>query len=445
MKVGAHTADVATATERHRVTDFVALTKPRLNLLVLMTTLAGLYLAAPSGVPFAILVHTLVGTALVAGGAAALNQVWERKTDRVMRRTADRPIPGGRLRAGEGTTFGVLLAVVGLAELAWAVNVMSAVVAGATLVSYVLVYTPLKPHTSLATLIGAIPGALPPVIGWAAATGEVTLPASVLFGIVFLWQMPHFLAIAWMHRGDYAAAGIPLLPVLEPDGRRTGQQALLYAAALLPVSLLPVAVGLADVPYVIVATSLGVGFIWLAASFARHRSIYTARGLFLFSITYLPILLVALVVDRVWIGPDRHILQITDLPALNASLNGLSTLFLVSGYVCIRGGRRELHKKFMLAALVTSALFLTSYVIYHANAGSRPFPGEGTIRAVYFAILIPHVILAATVLPLALVTTFRGLRSQFDRHVRIARWTLPIWLYVSVTGVVIYVMLYRLY
>jgi uncharacterized membrane protein YozB (DUF420 family) len=137
--------------------------------------------------------------------------------------------------------------------------------------------------------------------------------------------------------------------------------------------------------------------------------------------------------------------QIEDLPALNATLNALATLFLVSGYVCIRRGRRELHKKLMLSALATSALFLTSYVTYHANAGSRPFPGVGTLRIVYFAILIPHVILAATVLPLALVTTLRGLRSQFDRHVRIARWTLPVWLYVSVTGVVIYFMLYQLY
>ena len=138
-------------------------------------------------------------------------------------------------------------------------------------------------------------------------------------------------------------------------------------------------------------------------------------------------------------------MDIADLPALNATLNALATLFLVTGYVCIRRGRRDLHKRFMLAALGTSALFLTSYVVYHARAGSRPFSGEGVIRVVYFAILIPHVVLAALVLPLALVTMVRGLRSQFDRHVRIARWTLPIWLYVSVTGVVIYVMLYRLY
>ena len=304
MKLGASAADVTMAAEtdaRSRVADFVMLTKPRLNLLVLITTLAGLYLASPSGVPFELLVHTLVGTALVAGGAAALNQVWERETDGRMRRTAIRPIPGRRLRIGEGTAFGLVLSLIGLIELAGAVNGLSAIVAAATLVSYVFVYTPLKLRTSLATLVGAVPGALPPVIGWAAAAGEISLGALVLFGIVFFWQMPHFLAIAWMYRDDYAAAGIPLLPVLEPDGRRTGQQALLYAASLWPVSLLPVAAGLAGVPYAIVATSLGVGFIWLAAMFAHQRSMYTARGLFLFSITYLPLLLGALVVDRLWI------------------------------------------------------------------------------------------------------------------------------------------------
>ena len=285
----------------HKLGDFVALTKPRLNLLVLVTTLAGLYLASPAGVAVSLLVNTLVGTALVAGGAAALNQVWERRTDALMRRTRTRPLPGGRLGTTEGTWFGVVLSVIGLAQLAVAVNVTAAAVAGLTLISYVLVYTPLKLHTSLATLIGAIPGALPPVIGWSAATGRIPLEALVLFGIVFLWQMPHFLAIAWLYRDDYANAGIPLLPVLEPDGRRTGQQALLYSAALWPVSLLPAAVGLAGVPYMIVATALGLLFVWLALRFARERSMATARALFLFSITYLPLLLGALVVDRLWI------------------------------------------------------------------------------------------------------------------------------------------------
>jgi protoheme IX farnesyltransferase len=300
------TADAAVdrhpvAGTRSRSADFVTLTKPRLNLLVLFTTLGGLYLASPAGIAASLLLHTLVGTALVAGGAAALNQVWERETDRLMRRTSGRPLPQGRLGINEGTWFGVLLTSAGLIELTFGANSTAAAVALATSASYVLAYTPLKRRTSLATLVGAVPGALPPVIGWAAASGDLSLPAWVLFGIVFFWQMPHFLAIAWMHRDDYARAGIPLLPVLEPDGRRTGQQALLYAAALWPVSLLPALVGLADAPYSIVATALGFIFIGLSALFARDRSIVSARRLFLFSITYLPLLWGALVADRLWI------------------------------------------------------------------------------------------------------------------------------------------------
>jgi heme o synthase len=195
----------------------------------------------------------------------------------------------------------VLLTSIGLIELTFGANSTAAAVALVTSASYVLMYTPLKTRTSLATLVGAVPGALPPVIGWAAATGDITLPALVLFGIVFFWQMPHFLAIAWLYRDDYARAGIPLLPVLEPDGRRTGQQALLYAAALWPVSLLPALVGLADGTFLVIATVLGIVFIALAALFARERSRVSARRLFLFSITYLPLLWGALVADRLWI------------------------------------------------------------------------------------------------------------------------------------------------
>jgi protoheme IX farnesyltransferase len=285
----------------YRTLDFVTLTKPRLNFLVLFTTLAGMYIAAPEGVPLALLVHALVGTALVAGGAAALNQAWEHQTDSLMRRTRVRPIPGGRLRVADGTWFGTLLSAAGLVELTWKVNPLAAAVAAATLVSYVFVYTPLKRRTSLATLVGAVPGALPPVIGWAAATGTISMPAIVLFGIVFLWQMPHFLAIAWLYRDDYRDAGIPLLPVTEPDGRRTGQQALLYAAALWPVSLLPAIVHIAGAPYSVVATVLGFGLIALSALFARDRTTRTARTLFVYSIIYLPLLWGALVADRVWL------------------------------------------------------------------------------------------------------------------------------------------------
>ena len=280
--------------------DLLALTKPRLNLLVLLTTLAGLYLAAPDGVPASLLVHTLVGSALVAGGAAALNQVMEHRTDGLMRRTSRRPVPAGRLGIAESTWFGVFLSVAGIGELWLGANGVAAVVAAVTHLSYLLAYTPLKPRTSLSTLVGAVPGALPPVIGWSAATGDVSLPALILFGIVFFWQMPHFLAIAWMYRDDYANAGIPLLPVTEPDGRRTGQQALLYAAALWPVSIMPAVVGLADGPYSVIATVLGLAFIALSGAFARERSLITARRLFFGSILYLPLLLAALVADRLW-------------------------------------------------------------------------------------------------------------------------------------------------
>jgi protoheme IX farnesyltransferase len=285
----------------HRPGDFFKLTKPRLNLLVLMTTVGAVYLAAPGGVPPGLLFHTVIGTALVAGGAAALNQVWERKTDRLMRRTATRPLPGGRLGVAEGAWFGVVLSAIGLVQLALGVNLTAAWVAAITLISYVLMYTPLKTRTSLSTLVGAIPGALPPVIGWTAAAGTITLPAIVLFGIVFFWQMPHFLALAWMYRSDYARAGMPLLPVLEPDGRRTSQQALLYAAGLWPVSLMPLVIGLAGPVYGAIATILGLLFIWLGFRFTQDRSHQSARRLFLFSILYLTVLWSALVVDRVWL------------------------------------------------------------------------------------------------------------------------------------------------
>ena len=293
-------APIGAAARTRRSSDFLALTKPRLNLLVLITTLGGLYLAAPEGVAPLLLLHTMAGTALVAGGAAALNQVWERDTDGLMRRTRARPVPAGRLRAHESTRFGVLLAAAGLVQLAAGVNLVAAGVAALTLASYLLVYTPLKRRTWLSTLVGAFPGALPPVIGVAAATGAITPTAVALFAIVFFWQIPHFLAIAWLYRDDYARAGLPLLPVVEPDGRSTGRQAAIYAAALLPVSLAPGAIGLAGPAYLFPAAALGVGLLVLSARFARERSTTSARRLFLASIVYLPVLWAMLVADRFW-------------------------------------------------------------------------------------------------------------------------------------------------
>ena len=307
MKPGAHAAPLGPmpagpdVKSGHRLLDFVSLTKPRLNLLVLLTTLGGLYIASPAGVPTALLLHTMIGTALVAGGAAALNQVWERDTDRLMRRTSWRPLASRRLQVVEGAWFGIALGTAGLLELVLAVNITAAWVAAVTLISYVLFYTPLKTRSSLSTLVGAVPGALPPVIGWAAANGRIELPAIVLFGIVFFWQMPHFLAIAWIHRADYARAGIPLLPVLEPDGRRTGQQALQYSLALGPVSLMPVLVGIAGPVYAAVAVLLWGAMLLVTTRFARDRSNEHARAVFLFSLAYLSLLWMALVIDRLWL------------------------------------------------------------------------------------------------------------------------------------------------
>ena len=283
-----------------------------------------------------------------------------------------------------------------------------------------------------------MPGALPAVIGWAAATNTLSIEGWVLFGIVFMWQMPHFLAIAWMYRDEYASAGMPLLPVIEPDGRSTGRQAVLYTAALIPLSMMPTGVGLATARYLVGAIALGAVLMLLSVEFSAKRDLPTARRLFFGSILYLPILWALLVFDH------RASMSVTDLPALNATLNAISTVLLVTGYVFIRRGDRQKHKACMIAALVVSALFLTSYVIYHAQVGSVPFKRTGWIRTVYFAVLIPHVILAAAIVPPILITASRGLSAKYDKHRRIARWTLPLWLYVSVTGVIVYLMLYQM-
>jgi protoheme IX farnesyltransferase len=280
-----------------RVADYVALTKPRVNALVVVTAAGGFYLGSGRVVDAVLLTHTVVGTWLVAAAAAAFNQISERDADARMRRTRMRPLPDGRIQPAPALVFACVLAVAGLAQLAAFANPLAAVVALVTLISYTVVYTPLKRYTSLSTLVGGIPGGLPPVIGWAAAEHQVSAGAVVLFGIVFLWQMPHFLAIAWLCRDDYARAGFPMLPVLEPDGRSTATQSLLYASVLIPVSLLPAALGLAAGIYAAGALVFGVGFLALAASFARSRDKVTARRLFLGSVAYLPLLWALMMLD----------------------------------------------------------------------------------------------------------------------------------------------------
>jgi protoheme IX farnesyltransferase len=289
---------VAIAEGRSRAADYVTLAKPRLNMLVVASTLAGYVMGDGEMAKAGQVISMLAGTGLVAGGASAFNQVYERRTDALMRRTRLRPMADGRMNAQDALLYAAVLSLAGLATLALFVNVLSALVALATLISYVVIYTPLKLRTSFATVIGAIPGALPPVIGWAAATNGLGGGAWILFGIVFLWQLPHFLAIAWMYREDYARAGFPMLPVIEPDGRSTGRQSVLYAAALLPLSLAPTLVGIANSFYFVAALALTLGFLVLTLRFAKTRSGADARRVFFASIVYLPILWILMIAGR---------------------------------------------------------------------------------------------------------------------------------------------------
>jgi len=279
--------------------DFVTLTKPRVNLLVLVTTIIGFHLGNGAGrADYALLFNTVVGTFLVASGAAAFNQVLERDVDAKMRRTMSRPLPDGRLTAREASWFAAALSATGLLQIGLGGNWLAAGIAAATLGSYALVYTPLKRVTSLATVIGAVPGALPPMIGWAAARGSVSLEAWVLFAIVFFWQMPHVLAISWIYREDYARGGVRVLPVEDPDGRSTAFQMVNYAAALIPVSLLPAIVGLAGRAYFAGAIVLGIGMLALAIRFAQDCTALRARRVFLGSLAYLPLLWVLMLANR---------------------------------------------------------------------------------------------------------------------------------------------------
>jgi protoheme IX farnesyltransferase len=281
-----------------RAADFLTLTKPRVNLLVVASTLAGYYMAAGDGGAPATLAAAVIGTALVSGGAAALNQIAERDTDGLMRRTRHRPMPSGRLQVGEARTFALALVATGLIELAFFANLLAAAVAGVTVVFYALIYTPLKRRTSFATVVGAVPGALPPLIGWAASRGSLDAAAWTLFAVQFLWQLPHFLAIAWLYRDDYGRAGFPMLPVIDPDGRSTARQAIAYAAALVPASLATTALGVTGTTYFATAGVLGLAFLGVTVWFGWQRTAAAARGLFVASIVYLPVLWILMIADR---------------------------------------------------------------------------------------------------------------------------------------------------
>jgi protoheme IX farnesyltransferase len=298
MKATADILSGAAAPEKSLAAVLADLVKARLTALVLLTTLVGFYLGWRGPMDYALMMHTLLGTALVAGGAAALNQFLEREHDARMRRTAGRPLPSGRLQPVTVMLFGGACSVVGLVYLALLVNLLTSVIGAVTLVSYLFIYTPLKRVTWLNTVVGAVPGGLPPLMGWAAARGELGGGGWALFAILAFWQLPHFYAIAWLYRDEYARAGYRMLPAVDPDGQRTARQAVSHTLALWSASLLPFLFQLAGPVYLAGALLLGAGFLVCAIRFARQLTLTCARQLFFASILYLPLLLAALVLDK---------------------------------------------------------------------------------------------------------------------------------------------------
>jgi heme o synthase len=286
------------AVPRGAAADYVELVKPRITSMVMLTALVGFVMGSRGALDLGRLASMLVGTGLVAAGASTLNMLLERRTDALMRRTQNRPLPAGRLRPLEALAWGAILTVSGIAFLAWRSGPLPTLVALVTWASYLFLYTPLKTRTSLSTVVGALPGALPPVIGWAAARGHIDAGAFVLFAILFLWQIPHFLAIAWIYREDYARGGLPMLPVVDPAGLVTGRQAVANTLALSIVSLAPAFGGMAGSIYLAGALALGVMFTAAAVWAAVKRTPAAARGLFLASLAYLSILCTLLIVDR---------------------------------------------------------------------------------------------------------------------------------------------------
>jgi heme o synthase len=302
MKATTGVLPSAFVAEKGRLAVFADLIKARLTMLVLLTTGVGFYVGWRGAMDFVLMFHALAGTALIAAGASALNQLLERDYDAKMRRTQDRPLPSGRLQPATAMIFGGVSATAGLIYLALAVNLVTSVIGAVTFVSYLFIYTPLKRVTWLNTAIGAVPGAMPPLMGWTAARGELSSEGWALFAILAFWQMPHFFAIAWIYRDEYAKAGFKMLPVVDPDGRRTGQQAVSYALALLVVSLSPFVFKMTGPVYLAAAVVLGAGYLGCAIQFSRQLHVAPAelarthaRRLFLASIIYLPLLLAAMV------------------------------------------------------------------------------------------------------------------------------------------------------
>ena len=278
--------------------EYIELTKPRITWLILMSTGVGYFFGARSGWNWLTLLHTIIGTGLIASGTAALNQWYERDADSKMRRTMARPLPSGRITASHAFWFASAISVLGFLELAIAVNLLSGVLGLFTLASYLFIYTPLKRRSPHSTTIGAIPGAMPPLIGYAAASGTLTWEAWVLFAILFVWQFPHFYAIAWMYREDYERAGIRMLPVVEPDGQSTARQILLYMLVLVPISLLPSYFAMAGNLYLFGAFALGLLFVSSGVGIILDRTRQRARRVLLSSVVYLPALYGLMLLDR---------------------------------------------------------------------------------------------------------------------------------------------------
>jgi heme o synthase len=286
------------AIRRSIVYDYVALTKPELTLLSVVTALGGAYLAAGNSIPYSILLHTFLGTLFVGGGAGTLNQYIERNLDVLMHRTENRPLPAGRIPERHALVFGIGLAVLGVLQLLVFTHVVAAFLAVVTLASYLFLYTPLKRVTPFATVVGGIPGALPPLIGWTAVSGELSMGAWSLFFILFFWQMPHFLSLGWMYRKDYARAEFRLLTVVDPSGDISSRQILVYCVALIPAALMPTMVGMLGMIYFAGAGVLSLAFLWLAVKLYRDRSNANARRLFFASLMYLSMLVALMIVDR---------------------------------------------------------------------------------------------------------------------------------------------------
>jgi protoheme IX farnesyltransferase len=278
--------------------DFLELTKPRITVLILICTAVGYFFGSRNSFHLSIFAHVLLGTALMASGTSALNQWYEADSDAKMRRTRERPLAAGRMKRGHGFVFGALLSAAGFVELWFETNALAAALGLFTLLSYMFVYTPLKQRSPACTTVGALPGAMPPLIGYAAAKGGLDAGALALFLILFVWQFPHFYAIAWMYREDYARGGIRMLPVIEPDGESTATRVVACSVMLIPISLVPALLGMTGSIYAAAAVAAGLGLLYFGVRLGRQRTFTSARHVLLASVVYLPMLLVVMVLDR---------------------------------------------------------------------------------------------------------------------------------------------------